>query len=125
MPSVLKSAAGLSDTARWPGEFTMKARPFSLVCILAAAAMLAACDKPAPTTAAVAPAAVQARPASEGQTPSTPAVQVTPIPVEPPSANAQPADVPHAGSAGVTDEKAGDPDDTSTAAISIINVKQG
>jgi aminoglycoside phosphotransferase (APT) family kinase protein len=75
--------------------------------------------------AAVAPAAVQARPASEGQTPSTPAVQVTPIPVEPPSANAQPADVPHARSAGVSDEKAGDPDDTSTAAISIINVKQG
>lgn len=75
--------------------------------------------------AAVAPAAVQARPVSEGQSPSTPAVQVAPIPVEPPSANAQPADVPHAGSAGVTDEKAGDPDDTSTAAISIINVKQG
>jgi len=44
----------------------MKARPFSLACTLAAAAMLAACDKPAPTTAAVAPASAPASAAHAG-----------------------------------------------------------
>ncbi|MEW1809348.1 phosphotransferase [Pseudarthrobacter phenanthrenivorans] len=57
--------------------------------------------------------------------PAQPAVHVAPIPVEPPAASVQPSDVPHAGPAGVSDERAGDPDDTSTAAISVINVKQG
>lgn len=65
------------------------------------------------TTPAVTVAPVPAQPAA----PMQPAVHVTPIPVDPPVAKPPAVEDP--------DPKAKGPDDTSTAAISVINVKQG
>lgn len=62
---------------------------------------------------------IQAQPsvAAQPAVPVQPAVHVAPIPVEPSAAGADPAEVPKAEAKG--------PDDTSTAAISVINAKQG
>ncbi len=135
------AAAGASGTAQVTGSGSSAVTPAVTVIPVPAQAGPGQSGPASPAAAQLDPAspaspaaalpgaakpAAQARPAAAGGQPAAqpepavharPAVHVAPIPVEPPAAENKPQ-------AGPDQQEKG-PDDTSTAAISVINVKQG